>query len=463
MQSDSARPLVQSDPPEIARALNRFWYLAAAVMLCGVIATMVCIFFPLLRWDARRMIAEASTGTYTDWQCPPLGWYWYLADSMAGDAGVFVAQFAPLWIGVGILGFQLLRDGLIVGTFLPLALLLPPVFAPLGLLEKDLMLGSVLMLVVACQSINRENSPMPRTIRGVALALSFLTLSFRINALFAVLPLVCCALAREGRPKVRGVLRVGVVAAGLWFLNVVFVRIVFDPKPAYISRFSMLHDIVAIHYPEVRPDLFPRADVESQSFSVDAVVKKFNPFSVDSLFWQPTNPFGTTPGRLIDEKYMGDLRARWVNEIIGHPFRYLAHRLKMFWEFVSFGPRMHLTWVQIFRSYAPSGRSMEDEIRLMYRSFELWVPRVYSILLWFALAGAALFLQKRFARPHRFEKIQWALFISAACYTLSFFVILPALHFRYLWWPSLACILVLLLSVAAFLAPLKCPHATNRK
>lgn len=150
-------------------------------------------------YDGVNQILEARDGVYSDWHPPLMAMIWRIIDQfIPGTVGMLLLQLGLLWLGlalifVGHLRHRLGDKGAALMTLLPFT---PAVFGISGAILKDMLMCGALLCGFGLTGTIKSGQPFaqsaPRLIACVAML--WLAIMLRHNAILAVLPLLALAL-----------------------------------------------------------------------------------------------------------------------------------------------------------------------------------------------------------------------------------------------------------------------------
>jgi hypothetical protein len=416
-------------------------WLAAIACFCATVA----FYWPgFLSPDSLAQLSMARTGRFDDWHPPLMSAIWRPLDrAFPGSASMLVLQGALFWAGCGAL-IQGLARWRWRAALLAVPLALPPVFALLGTIWKDVLFASLLLCCLA--GLSRE-----RPSRGLLFALPLglaACVALRYNAFAAVLPL-CFPWARAFRREVSSRRSTGTVAAACALMIVglaSFSSRLLTAHRSYAEQAIWLHDLAAISLAE-NEVLFPDYLVHREPpATLEAIAASFDPLAADPLLYGPLRPMTG------DARLRGRLFRAWGKAILLHPIAYAKHRAHLGLALLTHGPRTPETpfhWGIIPNPFGLSFRETPFRAN-MHAWFEWLAPTpVFAIWSWLALllalaAGPAL------RRPlSDRDVLLLSLCASGLFYAASGVLLAPVTDFRYGWWVVLAALAALLLRFGA--------------
>ena len=258
-----------------------FWTdrrLLAALGVAGALATIALRWPGALTVDSTNQLRQAVSGHFTDWHPPLMAFVWRFLGS--SPEAMFVLQVVTFWTGLALVANAVRsRWPLIVG-------LSPIVLHYLGVIGKDTLLASVLMLGAGLVA-----SGWRRWGAVTIIAAGFL----RANAGFAIGPLLLAGRKRLWTPFL------GVAMIGLVALSSATVQ------RTGVERGLPLYDLAGIdHFSE--GGSFPE--------------RCYTP-----LFW---DTLGTPRCGNAFQQIDRNITAEWLMTIAKHPIAYAQHRIAHF-------------------------------------------------------------------------------------------------------------------------------------
>lgn len=442
-QSQSVRRLPKGHPGQM-----RFWsprsVAVTAAAAVGFLLTCAVFHPAVMSSDSLYMYREAVTGVIEAGGKPPLAaylWMWVLKIERS-PFSLMVFQNLIFWIGLA-----LLVAGCAIGPIRSAVAVLaiglwPPVFALLGALWTDVLLGASLMLVVGLAAVGARRRS--RLMLGMAFVPLWCALAMRLNALPAVLPLTAWLIvlwhnvgARRS-PGVRATIVTSMLVIGGFMLSLrVFNRVVTEPGPNPARRslqFALLHDLAGIAAATGDMRFPSRVRRSVPDLDISEIRRLYHPADVTRLVYdnkQDASAFVTT-----DPAEFNELVRVWAGAISAHPGAYLRRRAdalaavlqipEVFYPFhvgidannlgVEFAPRplydRALHWLRVTSGV----------------TFRGWVYCLVGLMI--VIAGV---------RRGRWGSV--AVGVSGLLYVAPYTVISTGADFRFIWWQVVSTLL----------------------
>jgi hypothetical protein len=323
-------------PAARALAPSHVEILAAAMIMAGGFALSVWLFYPgLATHDALAVYDQAHAGRFGDWQPPLMGVIWVVLEHVFGygPQALFLPVAALYWVGWFLAFLALRATGAKRARLVLILPFLPPVFALLGILWRDIIFAVLWLNAVALAALGADRERGWRLLAtGLALACVLAGYWLRPNALFAAVPILAYVLWprtwRWGRLALLAVPVVPVLALSTSFINYRLLGAQTDNPTHSIFVF----DLAGISHFADR-NVFPVEDwTPAQVETLKATC--YNPSYWDAMWW-PQCTFAMERINRDDppgSKLFGSphLRDAWVSAILEHPLAYARHRLAFF-------------------------------------------------------------------------------------------------------------------------------------
>lgn len=315
-------------------AITRQHWHALAIVAAAWAFVLAYAWPGIMTIDCFDQLREGRNGVYTDGHPPIIAVIWrYLDKIVAGPALLYVLQTTAFF--VGLYGFfRSLYEPRRAATIAICVALFPPILAPMGVVWKDALMASCLVLGVAGLVSQRRN------VKIAALVALWFASAVRYNA--AAATLVPIVLLFEWRAGAKWYVRYG-SAVAIWIAitaSAMWVNAALTDKPMHFWTSSVaVHDIAGTlaNVDETIPDDELRAVFAGTQIKVDADIHqtiraRYKPADFAKLV------IGETP--LWDLPIMGDVAApepqreavnrAWREVVTSHPGAYLAHRIDVY-------------------------------------------------------------------------------------------------------------------------------------
>ena len=469
--------------PDNRPALPRPDYRSAAVRVhlavLGVVALVLAIGTSLAfapggmyadtRWQLHQV---QGTEPLSDWHpaIMTITWKWLFDLTGHASAILYVQVLIMFAIGLGfaLYLFDVTRSK--VWSYAGLVfLLMPNLFTYIGVLWKDTQMaeGFFLAAVAALLAQRFQRLRWPLLIVGV-LALTYGS-AVRKNAFFAVLPLIyllsvsCLSSTRKAAgPLFKRIIdrRFAVVTAAVLALIIgsgAALNAVYQPQKTHQVSQIMLDDVLfTVPAAELKAlDIDP--DLRERLLAAQSKCRKAG--SYEDAYWrcygQGENGIYTAIG------HVDDLQDVWLSEVVTRPDRYLIYRTQTFAHF-------------LFDNYAEWGgtvvenpmgwevkyKQLNDAAGTYVEKFGMRdLPWLFTGWFWLLLSVLGLVAHRRIRRLAQasgwvgLSKATAALSLSSLIYIVGYFPIVPANHYRYVYWPAIAMSMsVIMLAAAAWMA-----------
>ncbi|HEY3445909.1 MAG TPA: hypothetical protein VGK67_06060 [Myxococcales bacterium] len=436
----------------------RILCLCGAVLL-GLTLTVAAFRPGYMSTDSLVQLAQARSGSFSDWHPPLMSWLWGRLDRVSpGPIGMLYFHNLLFWGALSLLAGLTVRGVVLPGLVTLAVGLLPPVFALLGTIWKDVGLGTALLLAFALLLLAERRAS--RWSLGFSIACLFYAFSTRHNSAPALLPLTVWAawifLARlRSRPIRRPFL--GALLGGLALLGCIGggSALVSGHLTGHQSQYPvqqiLIHDLVAISVQTGKSEL-PLDIQKGQPFSPEEFRQIYFPDSLVFLFCCDNSSRRLEMVR--DSEHLAGLMRAWLRAVLDHPWYYVQHRLRMAGSLLGWG-RDQVCY--------PFQRSVEGNLpgvrfhQTIYNSlvmraltavqdsflFRGWIYLLLSL-------GLTIWAGVTWRQPGRVPL--FILSSSALLYLLPYLPAATACDFRLIWWSALA-VLVSPLLVFRVLAP----------
>jgi hypothetical protein len=313
-------------------------------VLLGVVAALIAvgygltllIFYPgIMTFDAKFVYEDIAKGTWGDWQSPVMTWLWALIDPIApGSGSLFLLTGALYWLGFGLLSLVLAAHGKRSALLLPILALLPPAFAFVGIIWRDVLFATCWLLA-----------------SGVAFAVSGQTSRIRLVAQLLALALVTTGVLLRPNALLDAPFLVAYV---VWPSKFSFRRTAILFLPAVIGFFAIVQLVYYGALGATRQH--PLQSIMIFDLGGISHFAKENQYPVDwndsenaqllSTCYQPTQwdiywriaPCDFVMRKIEREKGLFGTAAipkAWLLAILRHPLAYLRHRAAFMWNFLA--------------------------------------------------------------------------------------------------------------------------------
>jgi hypothetical protein len=438
-----------------------------AVVLAAIvgIATVAWVYYPaLMSPDSISMYRDALTGVlHGDRKMPLTAFLWaFILRVHEGPFPLLLFQNLIFWSGLALV----VRSCGLSPAWSATAVLaigaVPPVFALLGTLWADVLLGAFLVLFLGMALLARDRGS--RSLLLLSLVPLWCGLAARTNGLPAVVPLAVwwaalwLGIARPERPRAG---RVALHALLLLVMMVgatrLFVRAVVTGGTGASARglqFSMFHDLAGISVHSGTLHLPAYVHRAIPGFTLDTMRAVYDPADVNKFVYNPgwrIEMFTTT-----DPVNARELRRTWWHAVRVHPGAYLRRRV----DAITTGLQLrgvHYPFHAIIDSndlgLVHDRRPVTERVLAFHTAtrglfFRGWL---------FLLASGAVVVAGW--RHRRWSAVAAA--TSGICYVAPVALISAGADFRYIWWMIIATLVGALLLARDGGLPAPAPAGTD--
>ncbi len=420
------------------------WPLGGAIL--GMVLVLWAFYPGYMSPDSVDQLHQARGVIYSNWHPPIMAGIWSLTDKLfPGPQGMLLFYNLLFWSGLAIILYYTRLPGPIKLVFALAIGAIPPVAAYLGVIWKDVGVGTCLVFATAMLLLaNKKRSLLPLLPAFLAMSVAY---SMRHNVAPAILPLafwlvwIGIDLIRPKGFKIRYFVLLTLLIFGTFQLlsKLSDVALVTGNR-AYPFQIVQIHDLMAISMKLQTLVLPPHLQKSNPPWNLENLGKIFYSFTSVPAFW------GDSSARRIelssDSAQMKELTRFWKNKIFSYPLIYLQHRVDVFKNLLGIGtPAVDYPYqktmvenpfgYQIRRSWLNSLAESYLEIfehSLFFRGWAYLVLAVLLLLLGFAKKNYPTCL----------------LSLSGILYASAYLIVAPAGDFRFLWWTVLSVYLSLL-------------------
>jgi hypothetical protein len=411
--------------------------LAVAVLIAAGYGLTLAIFYPgIMTYDAKFVHEDIGKGVLGDWQSPVMTVLWGAIDPMApGAASMFLLIATSYWLGFGLMAFALARRATQLALLLPLLGLMPPAFAFVGIIWRDVLFATSWLLAAAIAfDVPERGARLRVPAQVLALALCAFGVLLRPNALIAA-PILAAYIAWPMRMSLKRTAILFVPAmAGLFALVQVVYYGALGATRQHPLQSIMVFDLGGIsHF--TKENQFPVSWSEPETALL--LNGCYQPTQWD-IYWR-IEPCDFVMRKVErEEKLFGTpaITEAWLRAVMRHPMAYLRHRAAFMWNFL--GGNNLTMWVADVER--PSETVFPDRpafVALVWLHDRLKPTPLFRAGAWLLVCIAVCgFAWRRRETPEGAFGLGTC--GSAAVYVLSFFVVGVASDFRYAYWAVLA-------------------------
>lgn len=416
-------------------------------------ATFAIVFYPgAMPFDAAYQWWQARGGTTSNIHGVGMVWLWRAVRlAIDGPGGMFALQLAVLWIGLALVARELDARPAWRAAVMIVAGFAPVCAVVMAHVWSDALLMAVLTLAVGAMVAFRRTHARSLIIASVALL--FIALTLRHNALPAIVPLVVYAvyLWNGSRPLSKRRL-VAVAFCLTTFLQVSAWAIEYtvDDRRTLFAA-TALWDLASISL-QTHSMLLP-PETHAPALTPDDLAQAFDEFSNASLFAR-THAGMRQPFFRPDDPLNASVRSAWVSAIAANPGAYWDHRWRVTSGLFGTRPRAWPAELVYFNGefqfdgnppVAPNASVAHDwAIGL----FERWRDGIL-LTAWPYLLIALVALAATLRRGDSDLLPARAVLLSGLLYAAPLPIIAPSAELRYLGWTCLSALLGAALTFAA--------------
>ncbi len=399
-------------------------------------AQAVLTFYPgSMSFDSDQQFQQALSGTYEDWHPPIMAWLWHnLLWIKKGPQPMLFFHVGMFWLGLFLIWYRFAQKKRYAYLIVPLLGFLPSVISMMGVIWKDIGLGSSLVLVVGLLVFNHRYKKLSAFL---ILILLFYGTAVRHNGIAATLPfyILCPYLFNLGFHKQRkwAALYPLLTGVSLVLLTIVFIGLwesyALNAKKTYQYQYVFFHDLSFIGE-KIKLEMIPEA-FRTKNYSPLTVNNVLKDLRTSGGFIFPVNaPF--RPIRDIVE--INKLTLIWLKAIWNYFPYYFQLRTQMYKSLHSIGfgqcriNHYHIplvvgggiSWVQPWRNFL---NSTTIHIASNTPLFSGWF---YLLLALLGLISTLLF-------KGEFRVQAILCFISSVLYSIAYFPSVGTCDFRFIW------------------------------
>jgi hypothetical protein len=308
---------------------------AAALLAAGYVLTLF-IFYPgIMTYDAKFVYEDIAKGALGDWQSPVMTWLWGWIDPIApGAASMFLLIATSYWLGFGVISLALAGRGKRSALLLPVLTLLPPAFAFVGIIWRDVLFATCWLLAAGIAfAAPEQTSPIKLPARVLALAIVTIGVLLRPNALLAA-PVLAAYVVWPGRFSLRRTAIIFIPAVAGFFAVTQFAYYgALGATRQHPLQSIMIFDLGGIsHFTKQNQYPVDWSDAQ-KSLLLNTC---YQPTQWD-IYWR-LEPCDFVMQKIEHEKALFGTSAipkAWLVAISLHPLAYLQHRSAFMWNFLS--------------------------------------------------------------------------------------------------------------------------------
>lgn len=441
-------------------------YAAYFAALVGFLIAILAFWPGYMSPDSVVQLAQAREGVTTNVYPPLMAYIWRFTDHIVpGPGGMLLLHNLVFWGALATIVRACVRNPFLQLIAVLGAGLLPPSFASLGTIWKDVGMQSFLLAGVAGLIVTKRGNPWAV---GISLLAFAVAIGYRHNAVAAAVPLLgynaflAVRLVADRWPSiVHQLSQRGLYAASVAMMMVVIVAVPvllvdvvqnYGVQDAHLWSAALVHDLAGISVLR-NEDFLPRY-VNPQNITVGELRRMYSPLHANSLFVPESRKYLEIADPLPDKAISyqltpaqaDDLKFRWMIAVLDNFGSYAYHRWQIAERLLVIRPRQ--PWYPFIAGIDPNPWGLHFNPS----AFNSFVMRVIN----YAAFGSCLFaawayytilsvcfvlsLLVRF----RYSPLMQILYISVILYLVSILVFGMSGDFRYNIWGV----------TGAFLAPI---------
>lgn len=396
-----------------------------------------------------------------------IGWKWIF--DLTGHASAILYVQVLLMFGTG-LGFSVYLYDVTRSRFWSYAglgfLLLPHIFIYIGVLWKDTQMAEAFFLAVVCALLASRF----KRLRWLFLLVGVVALSYgtavRKNAFFAVLPLVylvsfsCLTMwskraSESVRKRVFDPRFAAVIAAVLALVigSGAVLNAIYQPLKTHQVSQIMLDDVLFTVPADELKSLDTNPDLKERLLKAQSKCRKEG--SYEDAYWRCYGQGANGIYTAID--HADELQNIWLSEVVTRPDRYLIYRTQTFAHFLfdNYGEWGGMV-VENPMGWKVKYEQLNDAAKTYVEKFGM-EDLSWLFTGWFWTLGSIVALAAHRRIRALGMSVGWAqlstavttLSLSTLIYIVGYFPIVPANHFRYIYWPAMAMTMSAIMLAAA--------------
>jgi hypothetical protein len=409
-----------------------------AIVVVGF-ALSVAVFYPgYMTVDAAYVYKAIDPSRRGDWQSPVMSLVWGWIDPIApGSLSMLLLMVMLYWASFALIGLTVARRSPWLGVAVPVLAFVPPAFALMGLIWRDVLFADAWLLAGALAFATARSRPALRwPAQILAMGLVAFGVLLRPNAIIAAPVLALYVLW----PWTFNLRRAAIVLLPGALLGYALIEGVYY-NLLKAERQKPLHSLLVFDLGGI--SYFTRSNQFPVTFTPEQTALLYTGKCYDPAKWDyywTVEPCKFVMDRLEDKRdvMFGQprLTEAWVKAVTAHPLAWLRHRATFMATFLG---RSNLA-IPIWELDRPERAVHADNplfMELVALHNALHPTWLFRPGLWLALAAAACALAWR-RRSTASGAFAVGLTASAVVYVLTFFPLGVASDFRYAYWAVLA-------------------------
>lgn len=453
---------------------NSFFNLSCVVSIVltfFAVYITVSAFFPgFYDEDSMDQLGQATNELYRDWHSPLMSWLWSILIKLTGLTEILFIFHSIILLASGVCWVLVFNKFGFGKILIPIFLASPLVTSFSGFVIKDVGFAYSMLFscgVLAFGIVNQEQIKRKRftwwSTCVVSLCILFYAIGVRLNGIFSAVPVIFLIVRITMNRTNYGIWKTYVISAlyTLLIFSVMIIGIQFfyykiiNAKRTYHTQYILLLDLAGISTISDN-DYFPAYIRTSDKYDIQSINNAYKRAMDKETRGVANNMFYSQ--KLIpmneDGKLQKKLRLVWMNTLLKEPLTYLKHRWSLFNYLIMMTPP-HLHYIKISHSserrdslfeknYVPKNARYFHKVNFtgdaIIKNFvektNLKFQKSFLALgwFWFVLLLIEFIVGIFFVRNKSFQSLILLLSSSGMLYIYPYFFIVPASHFRYLYW-----------------------------
>jgi hypothetical protein len=279
----------------------------------------ILVFYPgFMSPDSLAQYQQASVNVYSDWHPPIMAWVWrILSFVFVPPSGLLFFQMILLWGSIYLLALEFISTRFKV-WILVLLPFFPSILTISGVLWKDVQMAFALLTIFALNYVKRQ-----KLIFVFTLLLVFYAVSLRMNAFFALPPLVILFVIVFVRIKSKVIIALlGLTCTAAIFIGSYFlVQALTNPAKSDLASVSTQDDLS--YFSLIKGEsLIPGVPLTDIKKCATATPGGSQMYVIDFCLAPLANREVNSP-----TVYTSDLRGVWLKNIFENPLGYIKFHL----------------------------------------------------------------------------------------------------------------------------------------
>lgn len=448
----------------ISLYLNEKTYLISLFLIvnASVFIILIYSFYPgVYTNDSADQLAQAIANSYNDWHPPLMSYLWSILIDITGtDFSIYIAILVMM--SVSMLIFSLLFNNAgypIVSLLLPLTFLTPFIVNFIGVVWKDVLFASLILLSLSIIFAMEFSKNKFLTFFLAILAIILATISFgiRTNGIF-VLAFTLLIIVSSCYKNIFSPFKIVSCSIIIFFISIFVnsqLKTIINSTSSFPIQYLQLFDLTGISV-KSESELFPSYIKEKPKYAFKEISKTYlesftTTGNANKLIFKE-NGSSAFLALTNNNSEISELQNAWLKAIINHPFEYFQHRLSVFSFFIFKGfypyqnPLSDKERSELFSNFGVLSKIDEFQTvsrktlqKLLLTPVKLLTDKNYMTglivivanIFVFLLSFTLLFDKRLFRLVNYFS-------ILSFVYIAPYIIVVPASDFRYLYWPCVS-------------------------